>query len=51
MLVIGYTRDYWELKAPFGTYWGDQGYLKIAMGETCGITIDFFSVLWEKIIL
>lgn len=38
MLVIGYTSDYWELRTPFGPSWGENGYLRIAMGDTCGIT-------------
>lgn len=38
MLVVGYTDDYWELRAPYGTNWGENGFFRLAMGDTCGVT-------------
>ncbi len=38
VLVVGYGKDYWLVKNSWGVNWGEHGYIKLAMGNTCGIT-------------
>jgi len=42
VLVVGYDSEAWFVKNSWGTYWGDQGYIKIARNKVspagiCGI--------------
>jgi hypothetical protein len=36
-LVVGLTDTYWLLKESFGTKFGDNGYVRIAPGNTCAV--------------
>jgi C1A family cysteine protease len=38
VLIVGYTSDYWIVKNSLGTNWGEAGYIRLKMGNTCGIT-------------
>jgi C1A family cysteine protease len=38
VLVVGYTDKYWIVKNSWGTAWGEQGYIFLKMGNTCGVT-------------
>lgn len=44
MLIIGFTEDYWIVKTPFSTSWGENGYLRLARGNTCGVCTEFYSL-------
>ena len=37
VLAVGYTADYWIIKNSWNTNWGESGYIRVAMGNTCGI--------------
>ena len=36
-LLVGMTDDYWRLKLSWGRTWGEDGYMKLARGNTCGV--------------
>jgi C1A family cysteine protease len=37
VLLVGYTSDYWIVKNSWGGDWGEDGYIRLATGNTCGI--------------
>jgi len=37
VLAVGFTSDYWIVKNSWGPNWGEHGYIRLAMGNTCGI--------------
>jgi C1A family cysteine protease len=37
VLVVGYTPDYWIVQNEWGTAFGENGYIRLKRGNTCGI--------------
>jgi C1A family cysteine protease len=37
VLVVGATEDYWKAKNSWSSSWGESGYLRLALGNTCAI--------------
>ena len=37
VLLAGYESDHWLVKNSWATTWGESGYIRLAMGNTCGI--------------
>ncbi|CAK59481.1 unnamed protein product (macronuclear) [Paramecium tetraurelia] len=35
--AIGFTETYWIVQSSYGTSWGQNGYIYLAPGDTCGI--------------
>ena len=40
VLLVGYTADYWIVKNSWSESWGEEGYIRLARGDTCGIADD-----------
>lgn len=37
VLLVGVTDQYWKVKNSWAASWGEQGYIRLARGNTCGI--------------
>jgi C1A family cysteine protease len=35
--LVGFTADNWRVKNSWGVRWGEYGYIRLKMGNTCGI--------------
>ncbi len=40
VLLVGYDEEAWIVKNSWGNKWGEEGYIRLRMGNTCGIIFE-----------
>jgi len=48
VLAVGYGSNFWKVKNSWGESWGEDGYIRLADGNTCGIAQDASYPVVEK---
>lgn len=40
VLLVGASDTYWKIKNSWSTSWGENGFIRLAPGNTCGVCQD-----------
>ena len=43
VLLVGMTNTYWKIKNSWGPDWGEEGFIRIGPGNTCGVCSEISS--------
>lgn len=44
VVAVGYTSEYWLIRNSWSTRWGEKGYIRLAMGNSCGIEDNAYTL-------
>ena len=47
MLLVGKGIGYWKLKNNWGVRWGERGYIRIKLGNTCAICMHGYNAIFN----
>lgn len=37
VVLVGMSAESWKIKLNWGTSWGEKGYMRLSLGNTCGL--------------
>ena len=51
VVLVGFTANEWVIRNSWAASWGEQGHIRLAKGNTCGVCADAsYPVVWKELI-